>query len=47
MLIAGCKNTTIPYDIVIIGVGAFWGCPELKVLNLPNSVEKNMVKCVY
>lgn len=37
-LILGCKNTVIPQDVTIIGDGAFAGCVDLKMLDIPNSV---------
>ncbi|MDE6110984.1 MAG: sigma-70 family RNA polymerase sigma factor, partial [Eubacterium sp.] len=37
-LIAGCKNTTIPNGVEIIGSSAFFNCEELTEINIPNSV---------
>ena len=37
-LFAGCKNTIIPDDIVIIHGGAFQGCTGLTTLVIPNQV---------
>ena len=34
-LVSGCKNTTIPEETRIIGVGAFDGIKDLKTINLP------------
>lgn len=37
-LITGCQSTTIPYGVVSIGDGAFWGCYKLTSIEIPNSV---------
>ena len=37
-LIAGCKNTTIPNDIMAIDDYAFYGCSGLTSVTIPNSV---------
>ena len=37
-LIAGCKNTTIPKSVTVIGELAFSGCTSLTAINIPNSV---------
>ncbi|MBO4371291.1 MAG: leucine-rich repeat domain-containing protein [Paludibacteraceae bacterium] len=37
-LIAGCKNTIIPDDIVEISEAAFFGCNGLTAINIPASV---------
>ncbi len=37
-LLAGCKNTTIPNSVTLIGIGAFWGCSGLTSITIPNSV---------
>lgn len=34
----GCKNTTIPNDVRIIGENAFSGCVRLKSITIPHSV---------
>ena len=39
-LIAGCQNTIIPNDVVIIGNGAFYNCSGPTSVVIPNSVEK-------
>jgi hypothetical protein len=36
----GCKNTSIPDDVVFIGEGAFWGCTSLTSVIIPNSVTE-------
>ena len=38
ILIAGCKNTTVPYGVTSIGEYAFYDCKELTTLNIPGSV---------
>lgn len=37
-LIIGCKNTIIPYDVISVGDGAFYGCMGLVNVIIPNSV---------
>ena len=37
-LIAGCKNTIIPQDIITIGENAFFNITPLTSINIPNSV---------
>ncbi len=37
-LVAGCKNTTIPDDVSVIGEYAFYGCKGLTSIYIPNSV---------
>ncbi len=37
-LIAGCKDTVIPDDVVSIGDNAFAGCTGLKTIKIPSSV---------
>ncbi len=37
-LISGCKNTTIPNSVKIIGESAFEGCSGLTSITIPNSV---------
>lgn len=37
-LIIGCKNTTIPNSVKVIGEGAFGKCKSLSSLAIPNSV---------
>lgn len=37
-LIAGCKNSTIPYSVSIIGSSSFYDCDGLKSISIPNSV---------
>lgn len=39
-LIAGCQNTVIPDDILVIGNKAFSGCSKLKSITLPESLTK-------
>lgn len=39
-LIAGCKNTIIPSNVVVIGEEAFAGCRGLTELTIPNHVGK-------
>lgn len=38
-IVAGCKNTIIPNDVVKIGTGAFEGCSQLKEIKIPQSVN--------
>jgi hypothetical protein len=38
ILVAACKNTTIPNDVEIIRIDAFNGCHDLKQIVIPNSV---------
>ena len=38
VLVAGCKNSYIPYSVVSIGNGAFGGCTGLTDIEIPNSV---------
>ena len=38
MLVAACKNTTIPNDVEVIGTEAFYQCHYLTQINIPNSV---------
>lgn len=38
MLIAGCKNSTIPYGVTSIGWCAFWGCSDLIAIIIPYGV---------
>lgn len=37
-LLVGCKNTIIPNNVTMFGVGAFSGCSGLTSMNIPNSV---------
>ena len=37
-LILGCQNTIIPDEVTSIGDDAFYGCSNLKTLNIPKSV---------
>ena len=37
-LIAGCKNTVIPNNVISIGVNAFYGCSGLTNITIPTSV---------
>jgi hypothetical protein len=37
-LIRGCKNTTIPSDVVSIGEDAFYDCRKLTSLTIPNNI---------
>ncbi len=37
-LVAGCKNTEIPNDVVAIGSSAFYKCKGLTTITIPNSV---------
>ena len=39
-LIAGCRNTVIPGTVTGIRDWAFYGCSELKSINIPNSVTE-------
>ncbi|MBR1789141.1 MAG: leucine-rich repeat domain-containing protein, partial [Bacteroidaceae bacterium] len=39
-LIAGCKNTVIPYSVTSIGNSAFEGCTGLTSVTIPKSVTK-------
>ena len=38
-LISGCKNTTIPNNVISIGEGAFRGCTGMATITIPNSVS--------
>ena len=38
-LITGCKNTTIPDSVTIIGKGAFYGCTRLEKILIPKSIK--------
>lgn len=38
MIIAGCKNTTIPSSIDIIGSLSFYGCRDLTSITIPDNV---------
>lgn len=38
VLIAGCKNTTIPHNVTEIGERAFYGCNGLSSITIPASV---------
>ena len=40
MLIVGCKNTTIPNSVTVIGYWAFEGCEGLTSIDIPNSVTE-------
>lgn len=37
-LIVGCRNTTIPDNVIVIGNQAFSGCSDLETITIPNSV---------
>lgn len=37
-IIAGCKNSVIPNDVITIGLGAFDGCTGLVNITIPDSV---------
>ena len=37
-LVVGCKNTIIPEDVALIGVGAFTGCEGLTTITIPENV---------
>ena len=37
-LVAGCKNSIIPDDVVYIGAGAFGLCSDITSISIPNSV---------
>ena len=37
-LISGCMSTVIPNSVTAIGSSAFYGCTELKYINIPSSV---------
>ena len=39
-LIAGCKNTKIPNNVMSIGLCAFYGCSGLTSVTIPNSVTE-------
>jgi hypothetical protein len=39
-LIAGCKNTVIPNDVVNIGEAAFESCVSMLSIIIPNSIKK-------
>ena len=45
-LIAGCKKTTIPNNIISIGSYAFHGCQGLTSIDIPNSVT-NIGYCAF
>ena len=45
-LIAGCKNTEVPYNIERIGNGAFSFCENLDYISLPNTV-KSIGDCAF
>ena len=40
MLIVGCKNTTIPNSVTVIGYWAFYSCEGLTSIDIPNSVTE-------
>ena len=46
-LIVGCKNSTIPEDIVTIGEYAFSGCSFEKNLHFPSSLRKIEYQAFY
>ena len=39
VLIAGCKNTIIPDDVIAIGENAFGGCSEMTTITIPGTVK--------
>ena len=39
-LVAGCQNTVIPDDILVIGYKAFSGCSKLKSITLPEGLTE-------
>lgn len=39
-LLAGCKNSVIPFGVRTIGKGAFWGCQTLERIVIPESVTE-------
>lgn len=39
-LISGCKNTTIPNSVTVIGSEAFYALSSLKTIKIPNSVTE-------
>ena len=39
-LVAGCKSTVIPEDVICIGWSAFENCTSLKAVTIPNNVTR-------
>lgn len=39
-LITGCKNTSIPTNVELIGVAAFEDCEDMSIMTIPNSVRR-------
>ena len=37
-LVLGCKSTTIPQNVTLIGISAFENCVDLRSITIPNSV---------